>query len=205
MSRCFFYTCESPFVHHFYTWRKHLLSEMFDTLRNAQKSRRIKGLWTFVDTLWWIFECMYNAGHFGYNFESGIDMQWIWIQGNGENIECRYDCLVMLGAAPSFLTFSKGLLPLYHMWQNALLCNESCWCVSAPMPRRQSTDCLLYLVDKVNLRVWEGKVVKIVFQDELKVHQTLELLIIKLLCKTAMLDVFFDGIFEQRATISNVE
>lgn len=40
-------------------------------------------------------------------------MQWIWIQVIGGNIECRCDCIVMLDAASSFLTFSEGLLPLY--------------------------------------------------------------------------------------------
>lgn len=41
---------------------------------------------------------MHSDKYFSYNCMSGIDMQWLWIQVIGVNIERRYDCLAMLCA-----------------------------------------------------------------------------------------------------------
>lgn len=72
----------------------------------------------------------------------------------------------MLRASSSFLTISQDLRLFYHLWQKVLLSNEGCWYVSAPVALRQIRSYLLYLVDKVNLRLWEGDTENAVFPDE---------------------------------------
>lgn len=138
--------CEKPLIHCFYiglkAWIEFGFTNVLHTYRNAQRSCRILKINIWVSTPVDV--------HFSSNCRSGIVVQYIWTQVIGANIECRYDCLVMLHACTACCLCSF----CDRTW---LLCNDSCWYVSAPVPLRQIRDCLLYVLDKVNLGMWKGK------------------------------------------------